>query len=151
MAALPIEIGAVGVDVRQVVEEIRSRVAEKMAAGHYADPRIARAERMNLANLRREEDLLQFYFESLRECFFVDINDFEIIERRRLLAPVLVTLKRLIWKLLKFYTYRLWSQQNQVNGLLLSAIEESEQYYRAKIKALEERLNRLEASRTPST
>lgn len=151
MAALPIEIGAVGVDVRQVVEEIRSRVAEKMAAGHYADPGIARAERMNLASLRREEDLLQFYFESLRECFFVDINDFEIIERRRLLAPVLVTLKRLIWKLLKFYTYRLWSQQNQVNGLLLSTIEESEQYYRAKIKALEERLNRLEASQTPST
>ena len=42
----------------------------------------------------------------------------EIYERRARFTKPLVVLKRAIWKLLKFYTYRLWSQQNQVNGLL---------------------------------
>ena len=61
----------------------------------------------------------------------------------------LVAVKRGIWKILKFYTYRLWSQQNQVNGLLLSASEEIERKYRDRIKALEDRLAKLE-SRPPA-
>ncbi|MCX7591831.1 MAG: hypothetical protein N2255_09410 [Kiritimatiellae bacterium] len=151
MTTAPVEIGAEGVDVRKIVEEIRTRVAEKLAAGHYADPRIARAERMNLANLRREDEFLQFYFAVLRESFCVDINDFEITERRKLLAPLLVTLKRCIWKLLKFYTYRLWSQQNQINGLLLSAIESAEEHYRSRLRMLEQRLEKLEKGHSSSS
>jgi hypothetical protein len=85
--------------------------------------------------------------ESLREAVFVDINDFEIRERRQSAGLILIPLKKALWKLLKFYTYRLWSQQNQVNGLLLSATEEIDRKYRDKIRALEDRLARLESGR----
>ena len=74
----------------------------------------------------------------------MDISDFEIRERRRRLAPVLVALKRILWKLLRFYTYRLWSQQNQVNGLLLAAIEELDRKHAAQVRKLEERIACLE-------
>jgi hypothetical protein len=57
---------------------------------------------------------------------------------------MLVALKKVIWGLLKFYTYRLWSQQNQVNGLLVTAIEGLDEKYAAKIKQLEERVAKLE-------
>jgi hypothetical protein len=53
--------------------------------------------------------------------------------------------KKTLWKALKFYTYRLWSQQNQVNGLLLAAIEESDKKHRDKIRTLEDRLAKLES------
>ena len=67
-----------------------------------------------LQNLRDEEEFMEFYLGCLRDAVFVDINDFEIVERRQRFSRALVALKRSIWNLLKFYTYRLWSQQNLV-------------------------------------
>jgi hypothetical protein len=77
----------------------------------------------------------------------VDIGDFEITERRKRFAPFLVRLKRVIWSLLRFYTYRLWSQQNDVNGLLLAAVEGVDQRYRDRLNELEARVAKLEQSR----
>ena len=144
-----IQIGAAGVDVEQVVRDIQAEVARKQAQGAYADARIARAERSNLANLKNDEEFLAFYMRALREASFVDVNDFEIRERRAALAPLLVKLKQVIWKLLKFYTYRLWSQQNTVNGLLVTGIESLEEKYAARVKALEARVAELEKRAPP--
>jgi hypothetical protein len=139
------QIHAPGYDVEKLVQEIEATVTRKMAAGEYDDAAVARAERTNLANMQNHDEFLAFYINCLRESAFVDISDFEIRERRRGLAPLLVRLKKTIWGLLKFYTYRLWSQQNQVNGLLVTAVDNLDQKYRAKIKALEKRLAELEA------
>ena len=138
------QIGASGVDVERVVREVQEEAERKMREGIYADARIARAERTNLAALRSSDDFLGFYLRCLRDAVFVDISDFEIRERRRLLAPFLVALKKIIWNLLKFYTYRLWSQQNQVNGLLVTSIEGLDEKYAARIRQLEERVAALE-------
>jgi hypothetical protein len=79
----------------------------------------------------------------------VDINDFEIRERRATaLAPALVRFKQALWKSLKFYTYRLWSQQNMVNGLLVTGVEALDEKYQERIRKLEARVAELEA-RTP--
>lgn len=141
-----VSVGASGVDVDKLVAEIRQTAAAKMKSGAYAGAQLARAERFNLENLRKDDNFFELYMDSLRDAVFVDINDFEIRERRGSVALILVPLKRLIWKLLKFYTYRLWSQQNEVNGLLLSAIEEIDRKYRGRIRALEERLARAESN-----
>ena len=139
------EIGANGVDAEKIVREIQEAVARKADEGAYADARVARAERANLANLRDDEEFLGFYLRSLREASAVDINDFEIRERRETtLAPLLVKLKKSIWSLLRFYTYRLWSQQNNVNSLLVTGIETLDEKYGEKIKKLEARVAELE-------
>ncbi len=127
-----------------IVERIRKSVDEKIAAGLYADARIAAAERTNLAQLRNDEQFAGFYLQCLRDAVYVDISDFEIRERRAVLAPFLVRLKKAIWSLLKFYTYRLWSQQNQVNGLLVTGLESVDEKYAEKIRALEARIAELE-------
>ena len=139
------EIGAPGIDVEKIVRDIRETVARKMAEGVYTDARVARAERMNLVNLRDDANFLAFYLECLRDAVFVDINDFDIVERRQSFSRALVALKRTIWKLLKFYTYRLWSQQNQVNGLLLAALEGMESANQEKLRILEARIAELES------
>ncbi len=145
MADAAFQIGAEGVDVERVMREIRERVETRRAEGAYADPRIARAERYNLSNLKDDREFLPFYLELLRDLVFVDINDFRISERRRHVGWVLVRMKMVLWKLLKFYTYRLWSQQNQINGMLLTTAEALEHRYRADIDALEKRVTELEA------
>ena len=136
-------------DTAAIVAEIRATVAEKIRTGQYADARIARAERTNLQNLRNQEEFLDFYLECLRDAVFVDIGDFEIIERRARFSKLLIALKKSIWALLRFYTYRLWSQQNLVNGLLLSAVETAEQRNRERIRELEARLAALEQKAAP--
>lgn len=147
MSDEPITVGADTVDVAKLVATIRETVDAKMQSGAYNGAQLARAERFNLVNLKKNENFFEIYMESLREAVFVDINDFEIRERRRSAGLILVPLKKVLWKLLKFYTYRLWSQQNQVNGLLLSATEEIDRKYRDKIRGLEDRLARLESGR----
>jgi hypothetical protein len=143
------EIGTDGVDAQRIMAEIQETVVAKMQSGAYAGAQLARAERFNLMNMKKDENFFDFYMESLREAVFIDINDFEIRERRAVLAPLLVKVKKTIWSLLKFYTYRLWSQQNQVNGLLLSATEEVDRKYRDKIKGLEARIVKLESQLPP--
>ena len=138
------QIGAEGVDAERIMAEIRATVERKMARGVYRDARIAQAERTNLANLQDDETFLRYYLDCLRNAVFIDINDFEIRERRRLGAGMLVGLKKILWKLLKFYTYRLWSQQNQVNGMLVTALEGLDEKYRKRLRDLERRLAALE-------
>lgn len=137
-------LNAPGVDVEKLVAEIQADVDRKMADGVYTDARVSRAERSNLAHLRNRDEFLDYYLQCLRDAAFVDISDFEIRERRRGFAPLLVRFKKTVWSLLKFYTYRLWSQQNQVNGLLVTAVEGVDHKYAAKIRALEARIQALE-------
>jgi hypothetical protein len=138
------QVGAPGVDVAKLVAEIQASVAEKTRQGLYSDEWVARAERHNLLALRDDEEYLDFYLDCLRGATTVDIGDFRIQERRTAFAKPLVALKRMIWSLLRFYTYRLWSQQNQVNGLLLTAVDILDQRYRKRIAELESRLAKLE-------
>jgi len=141
------KIGTTQVDVEKIVAEIHQAVDKKLEDGVYTDARIARAERSNLAHLKNEDQFLGFYLKCLRDAAFVDISDFDIRERRGgLLAPLLVLLKTTIWKLMKFYTYRLWSQQNQVNGLMVTAIQGIDEKYADKIAALEKRIDQLESA-----
>lgn len=139
-----ISIGADGIDVHALVERILDTVADKRAAGVYDDEVVARAERNNLLLLQDDAQFMEQYLACLRQIVPVDINDFDIIERRGALAPVLVRLKKAIWKLLKFYTYRLWSQQNQTNAVLLAAIEIMQRRHKAEISELNERVEALE-------
>ena len=142
------QIGAEGVDVERLMTDIEAAVARKMERGVYRDARIAQAERSNLANLQDDEAFLRYYLGCLRSAVFIDINDFEIHERRRLGAGLMIGLKMILWKLLKFYTYRLWSQQNQVNGLLVTALEGLDEKYRNRLRDLERRLAAIEKEKS---
>jgi hypothetical protein len=138
------QIGGEEINAEKIMAEIKATVADKTARGVYRDMRIAQAERANLVNLSDDESFLKYYLECLRNAVFVDINDFEIREQRRFGSIFFITLKKIIWNFLKFYTYRLWSQQNQINGLLVTAIESLDEKYRARIEKLERQLATLQ-------
>lgn len=140
-----ITIGADGVNVEEIINAVKAKVAERRAAGEYDDARVARAERHNLLNLQDDDEFLENYLSCLRQIVPVDINDFEIFERRSRFAKPLIKLKRAIWTLLRFYTYRLWSQQNQTNAVLLAAVEMLNNRCNSRIKGMEAKISELEA------
>jgi len=139
------DVHADGVDVDALVADIQAAAGQKMRSGVYRGAGLVSAERANLPNLQKDGGFFQFYLDCLRQSVCVDINDFEIAERRRPFGFAVVALKKVLWKLLKFYTYRLWSQQNEANSLLLSAIEGLDEKYRDRIRELEERVAGLES------
>jgi hypothetical protein len=131
--------------VEKLVAEVRADVARKREEGVYTDARIGRAERHNLMYMADSEELLRFYLNCLRDGVHVDINDYSIEDRRTgFKGRMLVKMKTVIWKFLKFYTFRMWHQQNQINGLMVTAIESSFQQYEKKIGSLEKRIEELE-------
>lgn len=143
---MSVRIGAEGVDVEALVQEVREEVSRKRREGVYTDARIGRAERHNLMYMADSEELLKFYLSCLKDGVHVDINDFTIEDRRAgWKGRGLVKMKTVIWKLLKFYTFRMWHQQNQINALLVTALESSYQQSEKKIAALEKRIAELES------
>jgi hypothetical protein len=133
-----------GVDAAALVASIRESVAKKTEAGLYEDVRVAVAERTNLLSMQDGEEFMEFFIHSLRTSVFVDIGDMEIQEKRRFFTGFFVKLKKSIWALLRFYTYRLWSQQNQTNGILVTALEGLWEKSKAREAELVKRIEALE-------
>lgn len=139
-----IHIAAPGIDTDAVIRDIQATVKTKTESGHYQAAGLGDPGRFAPLAFKDNAAFLAFYLENLRENAFVDIGDFEIIEKRPRFTRALVRMKKTIWSMLRFYTYRLWSQQNQVNGLLLAAIEGVHDQQQEKISALEAKINTLE-------
>ena len=140
-----IKIGADGLDVEDIVRQIRERADSRRNNGEFDMNALARAERFNLSSLSDDEDFFERYIDCLGVIFNVNVNDYEIVERRAFFAPVLRRFKRGVWKILKFYTYHLWSQQNQVNHAFHSGLKLLNFHERKQVKTLQDRIGELEA------
>ena len=139
-----IHINAPGVETDAIIRDIHASAQQKAESGRYQAAGLGDPERFAPLAFKDNASFLAFYLENLRESAFVDIGDFEIVEKRARFTRLLVGLKKTIWSLLRFYTYRLWSQQNQINGLLLAAIEGLHDQQKEKISALEAKVEALE-------
>ena len=135
-----------GVDAAALVAEISIDVGRKRRRGIYdGDYIIARAERHNFMYLADCKELLGYNLNCLQCAVVVDTNGFDIEDRRPGLKGYLVIrLKTIIWNLLAFYTSRMWSQQNQANSLLISALESAYHQSETRIETLEARIAELE-------
>lgn len=146
MAESYIKIGADGINVEDIVRQIRERAETRRRNGDFDMELVARAERFNLSAVKDDEDFFDRYISCLRLVTHVDITDFEIVEHRSgIKGRIAKLLKKIIWGQLRFYTYRLWSQQNQVNDLFDGALEIVAKRDAEQIKKLQTRVDELEA------
>ena len=154
MAESYVKIGAEGIDVEDIIRQIRERADVRRKSGEFDLDAIARAERYNITTIKDNADFFDRYLSCLCLVNQVDINDFEIIEHRARFAPLLKKFKKGIWSVLRFYTYHLWSQQNRANTFMHAAIGlvsqrdgEKLDKMQARIDELEKRLAALEGAR----
>ncbi len=135
-------IETAGVDVERVMTEIRRRVEAKRARGVY-QPLPAEE-----AGPEPGGEYFDFYLKSLLLAAEIDISDFEIASKTRFFGQAAVWLKRIIWKLLKFYTFRLFSQQKDFNARVAVVLQGMDRRYSRKLAELEERIDALDESRS---
>lgn len=130
-------------DVEHIVREIQAEVAVKAAKGDYQDARVERLQRFELKDAG-DPDYIHALIRSLRRGSNVDINDFEIRKKEERFASLKLQLKKVLWPSLKFYTFRLWSQQNEINSNLVTVLEATVNRYEQQISKLETRVRELE-------
>jgi len=116
------EIGADGVDVKKVMAEIEERVARKREAGIYDRYDLSRIETLELSKIKSEAEYLDYLIRVIQQTWDIDVGDFPIYSKGGVLGAPAAYLKKAVWKLLKFYTYRLFSQQKEFNCQLANAI-----------------------------
>ena len=123
-------------DVEEIVRAVKQRVEKKRAAGVYKKYNLVGITRLEIAQAKSEEDFLRYHLKSLRKSWEIDIGDFEIPSKGGLLGRPAVWLKKLIWHLLKFYTFRMFTQQRDFNLQVVNTL----QSLNAKIDKLSEQV-----------
>ncbi len=113
------QINADGVNVERIMQEIRARVDEKKARGDYDQYDLTG---LNLSHLPADDDLLPFVLKIMKKSWEIEIGDFEIRSAGGLLGWIEVRVKKVIWFLLKFYTYRMFTQQREFNIQVVTAL-----------------------------
>lgn len=108
-------ISADGIDVQKIMERIRERVEKKRAAGVYDKYNLDKVTRLEVTEAKSDEDFLRYYLKIIRKTYLLNIDDFEIPSKGGILGKPLVWLKKIIWNMLKFYTYRMFTQQREFN------------------------------------
>lgn len=137
------EIATPGVDVPRIVAQIQSRIEEKRQAGVYDRYNLSAIKAIEMDNLKSDEAYLEYYLRTIWRAADIDLGDFEIPVKTPVIGKPVVLLKKLIWKLLKFYTFRLFSQQKDFNAKMVSVSEGINRKLDRKLAVLEDRLERL--------
>jgi hypothetical protein len=138
-----VEIGAEGIDVEAIMKKIRASIEEKKKAGVYEKYDLSGIPRLEIENIATEEEFLNYYVEILQRTCDVHIGDFEIINEGGFFGRIEVVVKKIIWKLLKFYTYRLFSQQKEFNCQVTNAFISLRKYMDSRFKEIHKRLDYL--------
>ena len=136
------QISGDAINVTEIMEKIKQRVKEKREAGLYDKYNLSKASRLGIDEIQSEEEFLEYYLKLIEETADVDISDFEIVSKGGLQGRFIVGVKTIIWKLLKFYTYRLFSQQKEFNAQAVNTIMSLNK----KIDKLSEKISKTETS-----
>ena len=142
------QIGTPGVDVENIMAEIRRRVEAKRARGVYNQYSLADAgHEHGTITLKRGDEYFDYYLKNLLLAAEIDISDFPIESKTPFFGRPVVWLKKLIWQLLKFYTFRLFSQQKDFNARVAVILQGMDRLYSRRLAELEERLKAHDAGR----
>jgi len=118
-----IEIGADGVDVAAVVEDVRRAVEEKRARGLYAERGLDKLPVLEIKELKDNSEVLRSVVSSMDKSAMLDIGDFLIVSKGGVLGRLEASVKKALWKMLRFYTYRMFTQQREFNLQVVAVLD----------------------------
>jgi hypothetical protein len=140
------QIDVDGLSTESLMAEIEVSIQAKTDAGIYDSCAMDDIADFDVLKLEDESQFLEYYLKTLRTSWAIDINDFTIPRKPGVLGWLEQKIKSLIWKVLKFYTYRLFSQQREFNSQASQTIIAQHQEYSRRLDSLEKKLEALKAS-----
>jgi len=124
--------------------KVQETVSDNEKKGRYDTLKLSEKVAFDLSEVQDESQFLDYYLKVIQRTWAIDINDFDIPIKSGFLGWFEKKVKQGIWRALKFYTFRLFSQQRDFNASISKTLLAMEKDYKNKIKSLKEDLNRLE-------
>jgi len=137
------KINTPGINTEAIIATIRQRVEEKRQTGVYNRYNLSAIQALELETLKNDEAYLDYYLKIIWRAAEVDLGDFPIENKGGFLGRPEAAFKKIIWKLLKFYTFRLFSQQKDFNAKMASIAESLNRKYERRIAVLESKIEEL--------
>ena len=111
-----------GVDTDDIMRRIRERIEQKRANGVYDRYNLTGITKLEVAEAKSEEDFLRYSLKMLQRTHEIDIADFPIPNKGGPFGWLEVLVKKVLWYLLKFYTWRMWTQQREFNAQVVNTL-----------------------------
>ena len=124
-------------------EAILKPVRERHDKGVYEHFDMTRVIACELLDVKDPASLLPALLKGLGYSHAIDINLFTIPVKPGLLGKLAYPVKRVIWQLLKFYTFRLFHQQREWNADLQLGLRYLAMNHERRVALLREEINRL--------
>ena len=137
------EINVENVDVASLMEKIRKRVEEKKESGLYDQYNLDNVSVLELDTISSEQEFLQYYLDVIQRTCDIDIGPFRIINKGGSFGKMAVLTKKIIWNLLKFYTYRMFNQQKEFNCQIVNTILTLNKKIDAQFEEVNRKLDQL--------
>lgn len=135
------------IDLAAIDAEIRFKIRQRQELCVYDHFDMSKVTHYILRNIQNREEYLPLHLKAIANSWVLDINDFEILRKKGGITGLLEFIsKKIIWKLMKFYTFRLFSQQREYNFQISNATLILEKKYNDKLAMLEEELKKLRGS-----
>ncbi len=130
-------------NVAELNQLIENSIEQKEKQGIYTELDIVEITKVPFIDIKNEREFMSYYLNVIHKSWAIDINDFEIPQKNGLLGKLELKLKQMIWKLLKFYTYRLFSQQIEFNSQIRNSLIAVQKEVSQKLSNVEEQLKQL--------
>jgi hypothetical protein len=136
-------IDAPALDAEALVREVRERVRRKEEEGGYEGYDTRGVTSLDYEKDLAEEDFLRYHLQVVERLSDVNYGDFDIVSKGGPFGRAEVFLKKIIWKLLRFYTYRLFSQQREFDCQVAEALQSHYRWSRQEIDRLTREVEEL--------
>jgi len=132
------------INLHDIRKAIQIPIQERKDRGVYEHFDLSRVIAYELMDLKQHEARLTPLLKALSHSFAIDITDFNIPVKSGNRGRLELSVKKVIWKLLKFYTYRLFHQQREFNSQLNNAVHYLQLTYEREIGLLRDQIQKLE-------
>ncbi len=122
----------------ELAERIEKNIRDREAV--YALYDLKKIAPFDLLDIQDESQFLQFYLKAILRTWAIDINDFSIPRKPGFVGAAELVLKKTLWKLLKFYTFRLFSQQREFNSQVSYTLAAIHKDYTARVYTLQKQI-----------
>lgn len=137
------DIKGIDADQDKIQDEINNCISQKEKSGAYVNLNLSSDNKLDFTDITNEDKFTEYYLKVIKRTWAIDINDFEITRKNGLKGFLEFNLKKIIWKLLKFYTYRLWSQQIEFNSQIKNSLIAIHNDFNAKISRIKKEIDQL--------
>jgi hypothetical protein len=116
------DIGADKTLAARALEETARKLEELEAAGVYSRHNLAQEEYSDLAQIQNNAGYVGHNLKIMKRSWDIDMGDFEIRHKGGLKGTLEYWTKKICWTLMKFYSFRMFTQTKAYNLQAVTAL-----------------------------